>query len=482
MGVLDKLEPNNVFRFFEEISRVPRGSYDCSGIADYLEAFAKERELDHWRDEANNVIIIRPASTGYESSDTVMLQGHVDMVCEKNSDSSHNFKRDPLNLCVMDDYVYARGTTLGADDGIAVAFMLAILDDASIEAPRLECVFTTDEEVGMLGAHALDTKELKAKTLLNLDSEHEGQFLTNCAGGLRADLSVPVRQKEKSGELYSLVVCGFKGGHSGTEIHKYLGNANIIMGRLLHYIGNSMKFSIVSLSGGLMDNAIPREASADILVQEEDISSFEDIVDQFEKIIRNEYRPLENNIEIYCNDKGLTTRMALTQKTQERIIFLLNTMPDGVQKMSLEMPGLVQTSLNLGIIRLKDNLFMATSSVRSAIQSEKEALSDKLRYLCQTIGGTYSERGDYPSWEYREDSRIQGIVKKLYKEKYGKEPELCGIHAGVECGILSGKMPELDIISYGPDALEIHTPRERLSISSTERVFDFTKEILRALK
>ena len=482
MGVLEGLEPVKVFEYFEEISRIPRGSFDTKAVADYLEGFAKERSLEYWRDEAGNVVIVREASEGYENGPSVMLQGHMDMVCEKNSDSSHNFKRDPLNLCVMEDFIFAKGTTLGGDDGIALAYMLAILDDEQVAAPRLECVFTADEEVGMLGVSALDTSVLKSEILINLDSDDEGIFLTSCAGGVRGNLSVPVRTKEKSGEKYNLVVCGLKGGHSGTEIHKYLGNANIILGRLLHYIGNHMKFSIISIQGGLADNAIPREASTEILVQEEDISHFEDIVDEFEQIIRNEYRSVEKNIQIYCNDMGLTTAVALTQKTQERVIFLLNTLPDGVQKMSMEFPGLVQTSLNLGIIRMNNGQFKASSAIRSCIGSEKEALSDKLRYLTETIGGTYTEQGDYPAWEYNEDSRIRKLIGKVYTSLTDEEPIFTGIHAGLECGILAGKMPGLDIVSMGPDILHVHSPKERLSISSAKRVYDLVCGVLRELR
>ncbi|MBR0149651.1 MAG: aminoacyl-histidine dipeptidase [Lachnospiraceae bacterium] len=482
MGVLDNLEPKRVFYYFEEISKIPHGSGNTDAMSDFVVNFAKEKKLKHRRDEKGNVLIVKDASAGYEASDTVMLQGHMDMVCEKNSDAVFDFKKDPLKLCVMDDCIFARGTTLGGDDAIAVAYMLALLEDDELEAPRLECVFTVDEEIGMGGAKAFDVSDIRAKTLINLDHEDEGLFLTSCAGGLRAQLTVPVRFKEKAGEKYTIVVCGLKGGHSGTEIHKYLANANILIGRLMHYLGTRVKYSVISLGGGMQDNAIPREASMDVLVQEEDISNFEDIIDEFQDIIRNEYRSLEKNIQIYCNDKGLTACQALTQKTQERVIFLLNTMPDGVQKMSPDIHDLVQTSLNLGIIRLDSKQFKATSALRSSVKSEIDALSDKLRYLTETIGGTYEEHGEYPAWEYNPDSRVQKLVKETYDRLFDEEGTLTGVHAGLECGIFARKLPGIDIVAFGPDVLHIHSPKERMSVPSTERVYRLLRELLKVLK
>lgn len=482
MGMLDSLKPERVFHYFEEICSIPHGSGNTELISDYIEKFALEHSFKYIRDALGNVCIFKNPAAGYETSDVVMLQGHVDMVCEKNFETAHNFKKDALPIGIMDDYVYAKGTTLGGDDGIAAAYMLAILEDDAIEAPALECLFTVDEEIGMLGAAALDTTPFSAKVLLNIDSEEEGVFLTSCAGGLRANMSVPVRYKEKTGEKYNLVVSGFKGGHSGTEIDKYRGNANIILGRLLHYLGNFMNLSTISLQGGLQDNAIPREANAEILVKYEDSTKFEDLVCDFEDMIRNEYRAIEDNIQIYCEHKGRATENVLTHKTQERIIFLLNTLPDGIQKMSMEIKGFVQTSLNLGIIRLKGDTFTAVSALRSSMPSEKAALADKLRYLTTTIGGSYTEQGEYPEWEYRENSRVRELTGKVYERMFEKKPVFCGIHAGVECGILAHKMKGIDIISFGPDIFDIHTPKEKLSISSTERVYRFILELLKELK
>ncbi len=478
MDVLKALQPQAVFSYFEDICRIPHGSGNTKEISDYLVSFAKEHSLSHTQDEMGNVIIVKEASKGFEQADTVMLQGHMDMVCEKNSDCRHDFKKDPLNLCVVDDYVFAKGTTLGGDDGIAVAMALAILA-GDYEHPRLEVVVTVDEEIGMLGATGLDLSGCQAKKMINIDSEEEGILLTSCAGGLRATCSVPVRHKSKSGTKYELVVCGLNGGHSGTEIDKYLGNANIIMGRLLHFLETKLEYDLVTLQGGLQDNAIPREANANIIVQSEDMDHFEALIREFEQTIKNEYSANEKNISVYCENQGKTKENVLTPKTKERVIFLLNTVPDGVQKMSMATKGLVQTSLNFGIMRLRDNEFSLTAAVRSSVKSEKYALSAKLRYLTETIGGTYQEAGTYPAWEYRETSELRDIMVDVYEKMYGEKPVVAGIHAGMECGVIYEKMNGIDAVSCGPNILSIHTPKEKLSISSTKRTFEYLLNVLK---
>ncbi|MDD3414301.1 MAG: aminoacyl-histidine dipeptidase [Lachnospiraceae bacterium] len=482
MSVCKGYQPEKVFQYFEEICQIPHGSGNLDEISQYLVDFAKKRNLSYTQDESKNVIMIKEASKGYEKYETIMIQGHMDMVCEKNADSKHDFKKDPLDLCIIDDYLFAKGTTLGGDDGIAVAYALAILDDDTCMHPRLEVVITTDEEIGMLGATKLDLSNCKAKKMLNIDSEEEGILLTSCAGGLRGTCEVPVRYKEKTGEKYDLVVCGLKGGHSGTEIDKYRGNANIILGRLLHFIGTNLSYNIVTLQGGLQDNAIPREANAEILVNNEDIDDFEAIIREFEKTIQNEYRANEENISVYCENRGKCKEKALTDKTQERVIFLLNTIPDGVQQMSMETKGLVQTSLNIGIMRLHEKTFSLTCALRSSIKSQKEALSDRLRYLTETIGGVYKEASSYPAWEYRADSSLRELMVRIYEEMFSEKPEIKGIHAGLECGIIYEKMKGIDIISFGPDILDIHTPRERLSILSVERMYEYLLKILENCK
>ena len=479
--MLENLKPQSVFKYFEEISAIPHGSYNTKAISDYVVKIAKEHNLKYVQDEVNNVIVYKDAAKGYENKPSVMLQGHMDMVCEKNfeTDAKFDFKNDPLKLTLMDDYVYAKGTTLGGDDGIGVAYMLALLTDDSLIAPKLECVFTVDEEVGMDGAHAIDVSLLDSKMLINLDNEKEGEILVSCAGGKKAVLSVPIRTVERKGIKYKLVICGLIGGHSGTEIDKYRGNANLFMGRLLHFLGSRVYFDLIDINGGLQDNAIPRECNAEILVNEKDIDKLEGIISEFETIIKNEYRTVETNMMVYCENCDEFSTKVLTPKTKERIIFLLMTLPDGVQRMSPDTDNLVQTSSNVGIIKLSKDKFEVIISIRSSVTSEKEALSTKIKYLVETIGGTFSEEGDYPAWEYSVNSPLRDATVECYKRLYDEEPNVLGIHAGLETGIFYNKIKGLDIVSLGPDILDIHTPKERMNIFSVGRVYNLLKEILK---
>ena len=483
MGILSGLEPARVFEIFEDICNIPHTSGNMDGIADYLCAFAEKNNLRYIREKCGNVIIFVPGSPGYETSDIVMLQGHLDMVCEKSPDSRHNFEKDPLPIAVMEDIIFSRKTALGGN-GIAIGICLAIAERDDIAHPPLEILMTANKENDMLGVKELDASVLNAKTLINLDNNKEGVFITSCAGGLKGRIQLPVRYRKRSGEKHNIVVSGFMGGHSGRDINKYGGNANIIMGRLLHLLSSKFEFDLVNLRGGLMVSAIPRDADCTILVSDEDVSKLEAVVEEFEKTIRNEYRANENNVQIYCNDLGYFEEEALTVKTMERLIFLLNTLPDGVQKMSVdkETPGLVEASLNIGIMRLTDKEFLLEATVRSSVASEKYYLSDKLRYLTETIGGHYDELGDYPGWEFKSDSRLLKVMNSVYLAQYGKAPEITGVHAGLETGIISSRLPGLDIISCGPDILNIRTPNERLSVSSVERTWKFLIAVLKELR
>jgi len=483
MRVLDNLNPIDVFHYFEDICLIPHGSGNTDAISKYVCEFAAEHELSYISDELGNVIVFKGGSAGYEDSAPVILQGHMDMVCEKNFEqgAKHDFKKDPLKLAVTDDYIFAKGTTLGGDDGIACAFMLALLAGDYVHPP-IECVFTVDEEVGMDGAAGLDTSFLKGRRMLNLDNEEEGDFLTSCAGGRRVRCRVPIRYCDKKGVKCNLVVCGLQGGHSGVEIDKYRGNANLLMGRLLHFIGKRIAFDLATIGGGLQDNAIPREAKAEILVHEADVEKLEGIVDEFQVMIQNEYRAIEHNLTIYCESFDLVQLPVLTPKTKERAVFLLMTIPDGIQKMSMDTDHLVQTSCNAGIMRLQEGYFELISALRSSVTSEKIALSDKMQYLTETIGGLFSIDSDYPAWEYKEESQLRDTMFDVYQAVYGKNPRFLGLHAGLECGIFYEKMPGIDIVSYGPTIENIHSPKERLDIKSVQRTWEFTLEVLKALK
>ncbi len=484
MSVLNNIEPVEVFKYFEEISMIPRGSHNTGEVSAYLYKFALDHGFKARQDELGNVVIFVPATKGYEDKKAVILQGHMDMVCEKSSDSKHDFTKDPLDLRVMDDEIFANGTTLGGDNGIALAYAMAAATDKSLKHPALELIFTVDEEVGMEGAMGLDTSDLKAGYMLNLDTEDEGEIVTSSAGGLNAVMSVPVKYKKTSGEEYKIIISGLKGGHSGTEIDGYHANAIIIMGRLLNFLkSQNVDFHISGLDGGLMNNAIPRDADCDVLIQKKDMDSFEGLIAEFEKTIKNEYRANEDNIMIYCDHIGSSEKEVLRDKHADRVIFLLNTVPDGVQRMSQEesTKGLVETSLNNGIMRLNEKEFYLNASVRSSISSAKQALSDKLRFLTETIGGTYDASGDYPAWEFNDDSALLRTAKEVFKAQYGHEPKVAGIHAGIECGIFFEKMPGLDIISFGPEMNGVHTPQEKLYIGSVKRTWELIKGILESL-
>lgn len=480
MGVLDGLKPESVFGFFEEICNIPHGSGNTTAIADYCVDFAKKRGLKYVRDEHDNVMICKPASAGCRSTEPLLLQGHLDMVCEKNFDfdPKFDFKRDPLRLAVMDDYVYAKGTTLGGDDGIAVAFMLAVLDDRTIVHPPLECLFTSDEEIGMLGMAAFDCSNIRSKRMLNLDNEKEGEILTSSAGGRKVKCHVPMKYHESTGLSYDIVICGLLGGHSGSEIDKYRGNANLIMGRLLHHLKGKIDYELYYLKGGLQDNAIPREAKASIIIDEKDAGRLEDIVTEFEMTIINEYRKIENNIMIYCEAGSVTTEKVLTNKARERVILVLMTVPDGIAKMCPEAESIVQTSSNAGIMRLREDYFSLIVSIRSSISSEKQALSDKLQYMAESIGAEFIVESDYPAWEFRERSKLRDTVVDSYTELFGKSPRVTSIHAGLECGIVYDRVKGIDIVSIGPDIEDIHTPKEKLSVLSVERTWRLLLKIM----
>lgn len=480
MSVLEGLKPEKVFYYFEKICGIPHGSGNTDEIAKFCVEFAKERGLDCIRDELNNVIIRKPASRGCENAEPLLLQGHLDMVCEKNfdSDPKFDFKKDPLRLAVMDDYVYAKGTTLGGDDGIAVAYMLAILDDRTVKHPELECLFTTDEEIGMLGMAGFDTSCIRSRRMLNLDNEKEGEILTSSAGGRKVKCHVPMKYHESTGYSYDIVICGLLGGHSGAEIDKYRGNANLLMGRLLHYLKDKVEYELYYLKGGLQDNAIPREAKASVLINEKDAGRLEDLITEFEMTIINEYRKIENNIMIYCEAGGITTEKVLTKKARERVILVLMTVPDGIAKMCPEAESIVQTSSNAGIMRLREDYFSLIVSIRSSISSEKQALSDKLEYMAESIGGSFIVESDYPAWEYREKSKLRDMVVNAYTELFDQSPRVTSIHAGLECGIIFDKVKGIDIVSIGPDIEDIHTPKEKLSIPSVERTWRLLLRIM----
>ena len=472
------LNPASVFGFFEALCAIPHGSGNTKAISDYLVAFAKARGLRYIQDDVNNVIIFQDGTCGYEDHAPVILQGHMDMVCEKDPSCPLDMAVDGLDIAHDGAYVFARGTTLGGDDGIAVAYALALMDDPAIPHPPLEVVITVDEEIGLLGAAAIDLSELKGRVLLNLDSEDEGVFTVSCAGGATATISLDAPRRAVYGPCIRLSVDGLQGGHSGAEIHKNRANANKIMGEFLSRIQQIMPLCLTSFTGGSKDNAIPRSCQANAVAMGINLERINGIAEVLQAEVREKYDEPEATVQAF--DLDALGGNALSTEQTAKVIALLCSAPNGVQAMSEEMPGLVQTSLNMGIAKLGNAMNM-TFSVRSSVNQEKQALLAKLQELAAFYDASYSQMGEYPAWEYKEDSVLRTVMVDTYKRMYNKEPEVLAIHAGLECGLLGEKIPGLDCVSIGPQMHDIHTSREKLDIASTRRTWEFLLEVLKAL-
>ena len=479
MGVLSGLQPQAVFRFFEELCAIPHGSHNTKAISDYLAAFAEARGLRYRQDELNNVVVWKGATAGYENAPAVMLQGHMDMVAEKDADCPKDMETEGLDLFVEGDLVGARGTTLGGDDGIAVAMALAILEAEDIPHGPLECLFTVDEEVGMLGARGLDASDLTAKDLLNLDSEEEKVLTVSCAGSTRAVCTLPVRRAAYEGAVCKLVIDGLMGGHSGEEIHKGRANSNILMGRALTELMNATDMRLLTVSGGAKDNAIPRDAKALVAVQ--DKAAAQKAVAALEAALANEYRTADPDIRVSLTP-AKSDLLPMDEDSTRRVAAFLFCAPNGVQMMSAEVPGLVQTSLNLGQVYTDGDAVVSRFMIRSSVNSQAAETTEKVITLTKALGGTVDIPASYSAWQYRPDSHLRDVMVEAFRAVYGEEPKIAALHAGLECGILSGKMPDLDCISFGPDLTNIHTPRERLHIASTARTWQLTLETLKRLK
>lgn len=479
MGVLSNLEPKRVFEIFEELCAMPHGSGNTKAISDWCVKFGEERGLEVHQDESNNVILIAPATPGYEDAPAMILQGHLDMVAEKEANCPKNMDTEGLDLFVEGDTVGARGTTLGGDDGIAVAMALAALEDKSLPHPRLEAVLTVDEEVGMLGAAVLDVSPLQGRQMMNIDSEVEGIFTVGCAGGSRVVCRLPVTRVAFDGEALKINVSGLVGGHSGVEIDKGRANADMVLGRLLRAANAATELRLVYAEGGNKDNAIPPAAEAVVVVR--DGAAARAALEALTADLKREYR---------VADPGLTVTVAAAEAkwlpmdaaSTAKALCMLACLPNGVQEMSMDIPGLVQTSLNLGILTCGEDVFTPEFSVRSSVASQKCMVQDRLRCLTELLGGSVDIWGDYPAWEYLPESPLRDRMTAVYREQYGKDPVVETIHAGVECGILSEKLPGLDCVSFGPDLTDIHTPRERMHIASVQRTWALVCEVLKRSK
>lgn len=476
--MLAGLEPASVFGYFEEICAIPHGSRNTKRISDYLVSFAKEHGLRYIQDESNNVILFGEGTCGLKDHAPVILQGHMDMVCEKDAGCTIDMAAE--GLCVTHDgeCVFAKGTTLGGDDGIAVAYALALLADDTIPHPPLEVILTVDEEIGMLGANSIDLSVLKGRMLINLDSEDEGVFTVSCAGGATATISLPVERRTVYGPCVRLNVDGLQGGHSGAEIHKNRANANQVMGEFLNRIQQIMPLCLTSLAGGAKDNAIPRSCQATMVAMGIHLERINAIAAELQAEIREKYDEPEATIQAF--DVDALGGNSLSTKSSAKVIGLLCAAPNGVQSWSKDIDGLVQSSLNMGITKLGER-FSATFSVRSSVNTEKQELLEQLKTLANFYEGAYSQAGEYPAWEYKKDSRLRDVMVRVYKQMFGKEPQVLAIHAGLECGLLGEKIPGLDCVSIGPQMHNIHTSREKLEIASTERTWNFLLEVLKNL-
>lgn len=478
MGVLNGLEPRAVFSYFETICGIPHGSGNTGQIADYLVKFAQERGLGWYRDSANNVVITKPASPGYEDADTVILQAHTDMVCEKDPGVEFDFTKDAISLIVEDDILRADGTTLGADDGISVAMILALLDDASLRHPKLEALLTSDEEIGMVGAFAFDCSHLTGHKLINLDSEYEGVLMCSCAGGANAYSTIPVDRKEVKLQLVELSIGGLASGHSGVEIDKGRANSNVLMGRLLRTLSEKVPCRLVKLEGGSRETAIAAAATALVGVPEVSAAEAVEIAMACGAVYAREYAAAEPGLCVNAKATEVDTVKALSLESTARVIRVLLALPDSVQAMSMDMPGLVQTSINFGVLQLREDELYCANTVRSSMTTQKMWILDKVKAVVELAGGKTEITGSYPGWSYNPNSVVKDTILRAYKSLFGKEATVEAVHAGIECGLFADSIPNLDCVSIGPNMADVHTPREHVSISSTRRTYELLREVL----
>lgn len=476
MSLYKNLKPDRVFKYFEEICAIPHGSGDMDAIADYCVSFAKQQGLDYFIDDAKNVVIYKPATKGYENSEPVILQGHLDMVCQKTDDSDIDFLNDGIKVYADGDFLKAKGTTLGADNGIAVSMVLAILESDEYSHPPIEAVFTTDEEIGMLGAAVLDMSKLKGKRMINIDSEEEDTLTVSCAGGSDFKVEFPLKRETLEGTEIIVTLSGLKGGHSGVEINKGRVNANMLAGRFLNHMKNSCDFSIISINGGDKGNAITNNCKIELCVFDADV--FLNIAKDYLEIIKLEFSARESDFCFNLEVNGKQSCNVIAKSISDEIIHTCLCAPGGVVEMSAEIEGLVETSLNMGVLQTYEDKTVINFALRSNKSSALRFLEEKLFAFFKNFSCKTEVSGHYPPWEFNAESKLQGIYSQAYKEQFGKEPKIEAIHAGLECGIFSSEIEGIDCIALGPQMYDVHTVNERLSISSTERIFALILKIL----
>lgn len=473
MGVLSNLSPKRVFEIFEEICNVPRGSGNMTGIGDYCIDFANKNNLKAYKDEAGNVVIFKDATTGYENSETVMLQGHMDIVCQKEADLDFDFEKDSIIPQIDGEYVKATGTTLGADNGIAMAMIMAILEDNTLKHPALEAVFTVDEEIGLIGAARIDCSNLKSKKMINIDSEDPKTITVSCAGGCDFKAKLPLMRTEKSGKCVKIVLKGLKGGHSGVEIDAGRINADILAGRVLSHLNLQNDFEIISISGGDKGNAIPNRCEIKILADDMLIQSTEEYLRE----IKSEVSDREEGFDWEITSTDGDFDVIVSPSTKD-IVYILSQAPNGIEQMSMSIKDLVETSLNLGVVETNNECLLLHFMLRSNKRSALLALDEKLKTFFSFFECEIESYGHYFPWEFKSDSALQEICKKAFNKKLGYTPEIVAIHAGLECGMFADKMKDLDCVSIGPELIDIHTTKEKMKISSVKDIYECVLEIL----
>lgn len=478
MVSIKEIEPQKVFNWFHELDQIPRCSGEEKNVSDFLVNFAKERNLEVYQDEIYNIIIKKPGTKGYENLEPIIIQGHMDMVCVKGKDSNHDFTKDPIEMIVEGDFLRANDTTLGADDGIAVAYSLTILDSDDLKHPPLEILITTNEETGMDGVHGLSNEHLQGKTLLNIDSEEEGIFLVSCAGGATKVTRFKVEKEVNKVNALEIKISGLKGGHSGMEIIKQRANAIKLMGRILDTCRRKSDITLAKFTGGTKHNAITNIAEASFIT--EDKEGLKQIISDFSEKLKEEYRVEDPGLTIGVTEEKVDS--SYTHELSENLIDYIVMCPNGVQYMSRDIEGLVQTSLNNAIIEEKEGVIEITTSVRSASSSSLREILNVLEIIAKRAGANTEELGNYPAWQYDENSKIRDKALEVYKNLFNEEAEVSAIHAGLECGLLKEILPDTDMLSFGPNLFDVHTEKEHISISSAERVWKFLVALLESLK
>ncbi len=477
MRKTEGLKPDRVFYYFEELTKIPRCSYDEQRVSDYLKSVGVGLGLEVIQDEALNIIIRKPGTKGYENKPIVIIQGHMDMVCEKADDCDIDFSKDPIPFEIEGDFMVANKTTLGADNGIAVAMGLAILESEDIPHPPIELLVTTNEESGMSGAKELDVNNLKGKILINIDSEEEGTLLVSCAGGTRLMVTAPVEWTESKNKAYELRISGLQGGHSGMEIDKGRGNSNRLLARVLHGM-KKLDYQLLRIEGGSKSNAIPRLSIAKISLDDDNLEKARTLAKEYQEAYRNELATSDNGVFVTLEETE-ETDTAMTNKIRDKIISAMMLIPTGVQSMSQDIEGLVESSNNMGVVKTEEDSVTIENAIRSSVKTLKEYIAAQIGALAESLELDWEKSGDYPAWEYRKDSYIRDVFIEAHKEVTGKDPNVEAIHAGLECGLFDEVMEDVDMISLGPDMSGVHAPGEKLSVSSTERTY---KLLLEALK